>query len=169
MEMENYTSDSCDSDSSNDGRTINFGHMNLKTDCLEANILNLYKNEKDYTLIENLNLNHNSLTIGGLPISMVKFTNLHVLDISSAGLKTIPDSIAQCPLRTLVAKNNFLTNDSLPKNLQSKYSQLREINFSGNLFTHFPEHVLPLKGLKYLYLGGNRIANISKDVWKLEK
>jgi len=105
-----------------------------------------------------------------LPQSLGKFNNLRTLDLSSNNLTSLPDVLALCPITSLIAKNNRLSNDSLPKSLLSKCGDgiLRELNLSGNLFTHFPEHVLELKGLKFLYLGGNQITSISKDIWKLQ-
>jgi Leucine-rich repeat (LRR) protein len=38
---------------------------------------------------------------------------------------------------------------------------------SGNLFEQFPEQLYDLNSLKYLYLGGNRIKTIPKNIWKL--
>lgn len=166
--MEVYTSDSSDSDS-RDQKTLNYVRFQMTTECLEDTILNLYKTDTAYGDIESMLLNNNFLKT--IPLSLSKFHNLHILDLSSNGLTTLPDFMFQCPLTTLIVKNNFLTNDSLPKSLVSKTGghQLREINLSGNLFTHFPDHVLELRGLKYLYLGGNKITTISKDIGKLQR
>lgn len=160
--MEQYTSDSSDSDS-RETKTLDYGRLKLTTDYVEDNLLGLYKTE----CIETIFLNHNLLT--SVPLSIVKFTNLRVLDLSSNSLTSLPDILAKCPLTTLIAKNNLLTNDSLPKCFGSKNAAMREINLSGNKLTHFPDHVLDLKGLRFLYLGGNQITSISKDIWKLQK
>lgn len=164
--MEIYTSDSSDSDS-RDQKTLNYGRLKLTTEDVEDNILRFHKTDRECAEIETMFLNHNNLS--SIPLSIVKFANLQVLDVSSNCLTTLPDIIVQCPLRTLVAKNNYLTNESLPKSLLSKTGQMRELNLSGNLLTQFPEHVLELKGLKFLYLGGNKITTISKDIKKLPK
>lgn len=160
--MEQYTSDSSDSDS-REAKTLNYGRLKLTNDYVEDNLLGLYKTDN----IETIYLNHNALT--AVPLSIEKFTNLHVLDLSSNALTSLPDILMQCPLTTLIAKNNLLTNDSLPKSFASKFGVMREINLSGNKLTHFPDNLLDLKGLRFLYLGGNQITSISKDIWKLNK
>lgn len=160
--MEQYTSDSSDSDS-REAKTLDYGRLKLSTDYVEDNMLGLYRTDA----IETIFLNHNLLT--SVPVSIVKFTNLRVLDLSSNSLTALPDILSKCPLTTLIAKNNLLTNDSLPKCFGAKTGAMREINLSGNQLTHFPDHVLDLKGLRFLYLGGNQIPSISKDIWKLQK
>lgn len=165
--MEVYTSDSSDSDS-HEQKTLDFGRLGLTAECLEENLVHLHDINK-LNGIETILLNHNLLTI--LPYeSLCKFDQLHVLDLSSNGLTRLPQElIIHCPITKLILKNNLLTNDSLPKCLKSKISTLRELNLSGNLLKHFPENVIELTGLRYLYLGGNKIANVSKDIWKLQK
>lgn len=117
--------------------------------------------------IETLLLAHNRLNI--VPISLARFNNLRVLDISANGLTELPDFLATLPLTSLIAKNNALTEASLPKTLVSRSGVLRELNLSGNRFERFPEQILELRGLKYLYLGGNKIDAIPMDVWKVQR
>lgn len=121
-------------------------------------------------------LNHNRLV--GLPRLLQQFANLKILDLSSNAITQLPDAVCQLPLVTLIAKNNLLTNGSLPKSLLSKQvnagstvggSTLKELNLSGNQLTHFPEQVTELRQLKYLYLGGNKISTVSKDIWKMQR
>lgn len=165
--MEVYTSDSSDSDS-HEQKTLDYGRLGLTTDCLEENLTHLQEIDK-LNEIETVLLNHNQIT--NLPYRLLsKFSNLHVLDISANGLTRLPQElILQCPLTKLILKNNLLTNEALPKCLKSKCFTLRELNLSGNLLTHFPEYILELTGLRYLYLGGNKIKSISKDIWRLKK
>lgn len=165
--MEVYTSDSSDSDS-HEQKTLDFGRLGLTAECLEENLVHL-QNINKLSGIETILLNHNLLTI--LPHqSLCKFDQLHVLDLSSNGLTSLPQElIINCPLTKLILKNNLLTNASLPKFFKSKLSTLRELNLSGNLLKHFPDSVLELSGLRYLYLGGNKITSISKDIWKLQR
>lgn len=162
--MENYTSDSSESDS----HTIDYQNRNLTLSKIEDDFLNMFNTDSAYGDIETIILYNNQLS--SLPLSLVKFNNLNTLDISNNCLTTINFEVfAQCPLKTLIAKNNLLTNDSLPKTLVSKSGQLRELNLSGNQLTHFPDQVLELKSIKYLYLNGNLIRKIHKDIWKLAK
>lgn len=165
--MEVYTSDSSDSES-RELKTLNYSRLELTPFTLEVTFLNLYPNhEKRYGDIETILLNHNQLRT--VPVSICRFNNLRILDLSSNQLTALPDFLVECPLTSLIAKNNQLTNDSLPKSLLSKSGMMRELNLSGNHFTHFPEQILELRGLKYLYLGGNKIAGISKDIWKVQR
>lgn len=173
--MEVYTSDSSDTDS-REQKTLDFGHMSLDLVTLEDHLAfpqkALLKSRGD---IESMLLNHNRLV--GLPHLLLQFANLKVLDLSSNAITTLPDAVCQLPLVTLIAKNNLLTNGSLPKSLLTKQangnaggasSTLKELNLSGNQLTHFPEQVTELRHLKYLYLGGNKISSISKDIWKMQ-
>lgn len=162
--MECYTSDSSDSDS----HTIDYQNRNLTLSKVEDSFLNLFKTESEYDDIETIILYNNQLS--SLPLSLVKFNNLHILDISNNYLTTLNIEVfIHCPLRTLIAKNNLLTNDSLPKTFASKAGQLRELNLSGNQLTNFPDQVLELKSIKYLYLNGNLIRKLHNDIWKLQK
>lgn len=164
--MENYTSDSSESDS----HTIDYQNRNLTVSKVEECFLNLFDNETSYSEIETVILYNNHLS--SLPLSLMQFTNLHTLDISNNSLATLNIEVfLQCPLRTFIAKNNLLTNDSLPKTfaLKSKLGQLRELNLSGNMLTRFPNQILELHSIKYLYLNGNLIQSIHKDIWKLKK
>lgn len=165
--MEVYTSDSSDSDS-REQKTLDYGRLGLTAECLDDNLTHLHRINK-IAEIETILLNHNGLT--DLPAqTLCKFSNLRILDLSSNGLRRLPQELLmQCPLSTLIAKNNQLDNDSLPKYMQPKNGTLKELNLSGNLFTQFPENILSLTSLKYLYIGGNKIKAISKDIWKLHR
>lgn len=162
--MENYTSDSSDADL----HTIDYQNQNLTLSRIEDTILNLPNDESSYTDIETVILYNNKLS--EVPLSLMKFSNLHTLDISNNCLTSLNIEVfIQCPLRTFIAKNNQLTNDSLPKTFNSKTGQLRELNLSGNQLTQFPKQILALESIKYLYLSGNRIKDLPKDIQKLSK
>lgn len=163
--MENYTSDSSDSD--NNGKVLDFSFLMLDPETVDHNLEVFTEDDKKPTLeIETIILRNNQLT--AFPESIVKFSNLKTLDISSNGLNVLPDVFEHCPLTTIIAKNNNLTNESLPKTFTIS-STVREFNLSGNLLNTFPEQLLDFVNLKYLYLGGNRISSISRNVWKLSK
>lgn len=170
--MQTYTSDSSESDS----HTIDYQNRNWTVTMVEDIFLNYHKEESACDEIETILLYNNHLST--LPLSLLKFRNLHTLDVSNNNLATLNDEVFLfCPLRTVIAKNNLLTNDSLPKTFLSKASssashkigQLRELNLSGNMLTRFPHQVLELHSIKYLYLNGNIIQSIDKDIWKLKK
>lgn len=158
--MENYTSDSSDSDSS--GKVIDLAYLLLETTTVNENLEKL-SGEKSVE-VESIILHHNQLI--SFPQNLFKFENITILDVSNNGLEVLPDVFEHCKLTTLIAKNNCLQNDSLPKTFTPN-PNLRELNLSGNHFETFPEQVIDLVNLKYLYLGGNKIKSISKNVWKL--
>jgi Leucine-rich repeat (LRR) protein len=161
--MEDYTSDSSDSD--NQHRTLNYSYLMLDSDTLYHNIEHFVNMEKKQIEdVDTLLLYHNTINI--LPLNMNKFKSLKVLDVSSNGLTQLPEMLTECPLRSLIAKNNNLNNDSFPKSFGS-FVNLRELNVSGNNLTLIPEQILEVTSLKYLYLGGNHIIEIPKDIWKL--
>lgn len=158
--MENYTSDSSDSDSST--KTLDLSYLMLDADLLEQH----FEDTKDIENVETLLLHQNRIST--IPSTISRFTNLHTIDISNCNLSHLPIYIGDCPLSCLIAKHNNLTNESLPKSFDG-LSALRELNLSGNRLMDFPDQVLELTGLKYLYLGGNHINDISKDIWKMQR
>lgn len=162
--MESYTSDSSDSDSSSE-KVLDFSFLSLEPEVIDHNLIVLLEADKP-TAVESLILHHNRLC--SVPENLIKFSNLKILDISSNNLKCLPDILQYCPLTHLIAKNNALTDNSLPKTFSSS-STLKELNLSGNQLTEFPEQILVFNSLKYLYLGGNQIVSISKNIWKLTK
>lgn len=165
MEVQ-YTSESSDSDSREE-KIVDVSHRNLTAKEVEERLEQMYLKPLNLSEIENVFLHHNMLST--IPMAILKFNNLKVLDISSNNLSIIPDVINQCPLVTLIAKNNKLTNESLPKVLFSKGKNIKEINLSGNRFEFFPEQLLELHTLKYLYLGGNQISSIPATVSKMQR
>lgn len=161
--MENYTSDSSDSDSNS--KILDFAYLLLETDVVNHNLNeHTEDSKKSFLEIESIILHHNQLVT--FPESLTKFSNVKVLDISNNGLRSLPNIFEFCPLTTLIAKNNCLTTESLPKAF-TNCSTLRELNLSGNQIRFFPEQILDFLNLKYLYLGGNGMCNISKNIWKL--
>lgn len=167
--MDTYSSSDNSDNDLPEQKTLDYGRLGLSIECLEENLSHLHKISKLMD-IEIVLLNHNLLQT--LPShTLTKFNNLHVLDLSSNGLTQLPQDLMQiCPLTKLILKNNLLTNSSLPKCFKSaQHNGLRELNLSGNLLKHFPDAVLDLNNLKYLYLGANKITTISKDIWRLQR
>lgn len=157
--MDNYTSDSSDSDSS---KTLDLSYLALSAEELDEQLINVKCPEHVDTML----LKQNRLN--NLPSTLVRFTGLSTLDISGCGLSRLPDFWPDCPLTCLIAKHNQLTNDGLVKTFENLTS-LRELNLSGNRLEEFPDQVLDLADLKYLYLGGNLIREITEDIWKLQR
>ncbi|XP_028136975.1 leucine-rich repeat-containing protein 58 [Diabrotica virgifera virgifera] len=161
--MENYTSDS--SDSENSVKVIDYAYLLLNPDETEDKLEKYFDEKKSFELVEKLILHHNQLIT--LPDSVYQFSNTRVLDISNNGITTLPDVFKYLPLTSFTAKNNLLTCSSIPKSFE-KCLSLIELNLSGNKLCHFPEQILDFVGLKFLYLGGNGMVEISKNIWKLQ-
>lgn len=163
--MDNYTSDSSDSDSEGN-KIIDLAYLLLDTDSVDSNLKEYFTEKQSFLNIEKIILHHNELP--RLPENLSKFSHTKILDISNTGSSVLPDLFKWLPLTVLVAKNNKLDNGSLPKSF-SKCPTLKELNLSGNRILHFPEQILEFSNLKFLYLGGNGMKQISKNIWKLKK
>ncbi|XP_023025148.2 leucine-rich repeat-containing protein 58 [Leptinotarsa decemlineata] len=161
--MENYTSDSSDSENSN--KVVDYAYLLQEPQVVEKKLEEYFGEKKLFRDIEKLILHHNQLS--SLPNNLKRFSNTRVLDISNNGLVELPNLLEYLPLTTLVAKNNNLKYNSLPKNF-TKCGTLKELNLSGNQITHFPEQILEFVNLKFLYMGGNGLQQISKSIWKLK-
>ncbi|KAJ8945286.1 hypothetical protein NQ318_002743 [Aromia moschata] len=162
--MDNYTSDSSDSDSDT-SKVIDLAYFLLEPAIVEDNLGTYFDDKKSFLQIEKIVLHHNQLSI--FPNGILKFSNTRILDLSNNGLTGIPNVFEFCPLTTFIAKNNLLKNCALPKSF-TKCTNLRELNLSGNQLTQFPEQVLDFVNLRFLYLGGNGMEQISKNIWKLK-
>lgn len=167
--MDRYSSESSDSDGQQKEKTLDFSYQSLNEQALNQNIEQLNKKTKE-TYPENINtlyLNQNQLVT--LPSNISKFYNLRVIDLSNNRLKQLPEELTRFPLTTLVAKNNLLNNESLPKSFESLNRTLQNFNLSGNNLKFFPEQIFNVRSLKYVYLGGNQIEDIPKDISRLTR
>lgn len=166
-------SSSSDSDSlSGNEKTIDLSHRSLDYNSLKL-FFNDYQaeyskgNEINSYGVHTLILYQNQLI--DVPSNIAIFHNLRVVDISSNRLKRLPDILLSFPLTSLIAKNNLLENDSLPKTFEPVSKTLTNLNLSGNSLSHFPLQILDAKLLLYVYLGGNRIEEIPKDITTLSR
>jgi hypothetical protein len=117
--------------------------------------------------ILSLHLDHNVLNV--LPAEIGAFVNLVSLDISNNRMKYISEDICLLPqLRTLIARNNSLEVESIPKDFGLLRS-LMVLNLSGNNLAEIPMQFTELLDLKCLYLGANRISNVPKEVRNLQR
>lgn len=116
--------------------------------------------------VKSLHFDHNMMNI--MPSEIGCFVNLISLDISNNQMKQISPDICSLPnLRTLIARNNLLSVESIPKDF-GLISTLSVVNFSGNNFTEIPMQLTELPDLRCLYLGANRITAIPAEMVRLQ-
>uniref|UniRef100_A0A1B6DR41 Leucine-rich repeat-containing protein 58 n=1 Tax=Clastoptera arizonana TaxID=38151 RepID=A0A1B6DR41_9HEMI len=173
--MDRY-SESSDSDGYADGHTrldsvLDFSYLLLDNQTLEKNIEHFGTGKKtkenNPDNMHTLLLCQNQLV--SLPENISKFHSLRVVDISNNRIRNLPEILARLPLTTLIAKNNLLENETIPKSFDSWRSTLQRINLSGNNFSYFPNQLFELSFLKYIYLGGNHISEIPKEIHRLSR
>lgn len=164
------SSDSSDSDSFKTVsiKTLDFSYSSLDSKSLTAQFEQLPSDDcnKKPENIDTLLLYHNNLSF--FPSNVDRFSNLRSIDLSNNQIKFLPQAITTFPLTTLIARNNHLTVDSLPKDL-SGLKNLKVFNLSGNQLDQSPPQILDLKTLKYLYLGNNGLTQVPKEINKLRK
>ena len=114
-----------------------------------------------------LQLNNNEISV--LPPTISHFTRLVSIDISNNHLKKLCDELCSMRhLRTFVAKNNQLTTNSMPKDF-GLLQNLEVVNISGNQFSDLAPQLTELHRLKCLYLGSNRLTELSSNVKHLQR
>lgn len=156
MASYSYNGDSCSYSSSSDSECHNrdhfedlsYGGLQTIPDC----ILTSHR----LSNIHSLQLDNNDIT--SLPSCIGLFKKLIVLDVSSNNMTFICDEICQLSkLRTLVAKNNKLNNESFPKDF-GQLKSLEVLNISGNEIDTFPPQLTELDKLEVLHFGRNRLS-----------
>lgn len=165
-------SSSSDSDSlSGSEKIIDLSHRALHCYTLCRYFEDYHKekaeNNKNPEVVDTIILYQNLLT--DVPLNISILCNLRVVDVSSNRLKILPEVLLSFPLTSLVAKNNLLGDESFPKSFEPVSPSLRHLNLSGNSLTKFPPQIFEAKSLLYVYLGGNRIEEIPKDVLNLSR
>ena len=115
-----------------------------------------------------LQLSHNSFI--SLPPEVGCFENLVFIDTSNNGLTVIGSEITNLKkLKTFIARNNLLDDSSIPKDFGLLSVCLETLNLSGNNFTNIPQQFTELPRLKHLYLGANKITDITATVKHLSR
>jgi len=113
-----------------------------------------------------LHLDHNLITI--LSRSIGLFKNLMSLDISYNHMTFISAEITNLSsLQTLIARNNNLDSESLPKTFSMM--KLQVLNFSGNRFREVPMCFTEFSELRFLHMGGNQIEFVPPEISSLTK
>uniref|UniRef100_A0A0V0G684 Putative leucine-rich repeat lrr protein n=1 Tax=Triatoma dimidiata TaxID=72491 RepID=A0A0V0G684_TRIDM len=167
--MELYSSsESSDSDPAHSVKTLDYSYLMLSSQTLVTKLVDLENNhsrDEKPESVQTLFLYNNQLL--ELPQKVGIFHNLRNIDISNNRLKSLPEFLTHFPLTSLNAKNNIISNDSLPKSFLSWSTTLRKLNLGGNNLSHFPMQCLELSNLKYLYLGSNQIEEIPRNINKI--
>lgn len=132
---------------------------------LSRSNLDLFPDVEQADIVSELLLQHNRITI--LPRCICDFQNLTTLNISNNGMTYLsPELCRLTKLKTLVARNNYFENVSLPKELALMQS-LEVVNLSGNQLTEFPKQLTQLPRLRALFLGANNIKSIPSSIGNL--
>uniref|UniRef100_A0A224XRD2 Putative cytoskeletal regulator flightless-i n=1 Tax=Panstrongylus lignarius TaxID=156445 RepID=A0A224XRD2_9HEMI len=167
--MELYSSsESSDSDPAHSVKTLDYSYLMLSSQTLVAKLVDLENNhsrDEKPESVQTLFLYNNQLL--ELPQKVGIFHNLRNIDISNNRLKSLPEFLTHFPLTSLSAKNNIISNESLPKSFLSWSNTLRKLNLGGNNLSHFPLQCLELSNLKYLYIGSNQIEEIPRNINKI--
>jgi len=165
--MERYSSESSDSDGMGGIKTLDYSYLMLTSSLLAQNIQELSQpgcksKEKKPEVVQTLLAYNNLLT--DLPQNVSSFHSLRHINISNNRLKFLPEFLTSLPLNTLIAKNNLLTNECLPKSFKPWASSLKKLNLGGNQLHHFPMQAMEVIGLRYLYLGSNLIDELPRNI-----
>lgn len=169
MNRHDSSSDSSDNGevSCTSAKTLNFSYLILDSHALHHQFDYIcHEGEKRAEKIETMLLYHNVLQV--IPLNIVRFTNLRVLNVSNNRLTELPEAITKFPLTTLVAKNNLIENSGIPKSL-ANLNQLRTFNMSGNRLDVFPHQLLDVPSIKYLYLGSNQIQELPRKICVMQQ
>ena len=162
--MEYYSANEYDCSSEDeDVSTLDLSYSGFDSEQMRKKLDELRESGNDVTTVL---LYQNSMD--AVPGVIGRFGRLKYLDISSNGLSRLPPEIGLCPLTTLIAKNNRLSDKSLPP-VFTDLTDLKELNLSGNDFANFPPEILNLKSIRYLYMGGNNLSKIPKEISKLQR
>jgi len=117
--------------------------------------------------LHSLHIANNHITV--LPAQVALLNTLVSLDISNNRLKSVADELCSLQhLRSLVARNNCLTVESIPKDFGTLPS-LAVLNLSGNELTQLPVQFTELPRLQCLYLGANQISLVPPEVENMSK
>ncbi|GAB6028409.1 Leucine-rich repeat-containing protein 58 [Chamberlinius hualienensis] len=153
------------------GTVHNFSYLNLGQDMMEEQLDALFFNTNDNQqspAVDTLILCHNRLTC--IPQRLMHFERLRCVDISNNQINYIDDSLVNLnqSLTSVLAKNNELYDDCLPKNF-GIMQNIIELNLSGNHLRNVPHQIFELTNLRFLYLGGNQISQLPPSICRLQR
>ena len=158
-----YQSGSSSSDEDSSNHELDYSHSEMES--FEITFANFSR--RDGNRIGRVSLAYNRLRIVPRKISI--FTNLYFLDLSGNLIESLSTEILQLKqLKVLLAKNNRLTADGLPKDLY-QLSELQHVNLSGNPLGCIPEVLTVMPNISYLQLGNCGIEEIPKTIAKFRK
>ncbi|KAK6645330.1 hypothetical protein RUM43_001606 [Polyplax serrata] len=161
--MDYYSvSDSDCSSEEDESSNLDLSYLSLRSDEIKSR---LEESKEEAEEVTSILLYQNVMNV--VPSVIGRFTKLRYLDLSSNRLSELPAEIGRCPLTTLIAKNNRLSDKSLPATFPDLV-HLKELNLSGNEFSIFPTEVLCMKSITNLFMGGNNMTKIPKEISNLE-
>jgi len=151
------------------GKRHNFSSLDFNQNQMEEFLQKLFPDEEEELYrgeVRALSFCQNQLV--AVPSLVPRFENLHSLDLSANRLTTLDESLVRLEnLVSLIAKNNALDDNSLPKDFGSMH-RLAELNLSGNQFKTFPPQIIELTNLRFLYVGANHISSVPGTVRHLQ-
>ena len=116
------------------------------------------------TSLTDLRLGNNSIET--IPPKIREFLKLQKLWISQNSLTELPSELFECPLETLVASYNRLTN--LPGTIVNLTNSLESLVLDANRLTELPEQIGSLKRLRALYVNYNQLSTLPESIARLE-
>lgn len=160
---ERYSGSSSDDDPSESQHELDYSHSEMES--FEITFSNFSR--RDGNKVGRISLSHNRLRV--IPRKIAVFSNLNYLDISGNSIESLSTELLKLThLRVLIAKNNRLTADGLPKDLY-QLNELQHLNLGGNPLGRVPEVLTAMRGLVYLQLGSCGIEEIPKTITKFTK
>lgn len=154
------------------GKIYNVSFFRLGQDMMEEQLAALFLNTDDSgyspASVDTIILHQEELT--AIPKQLIYFDQLRKIDVSNNLISNIDDSLVNLSesLTSIIAKNNELHDDCLPKNF-GFMRNLTELNFSGNRLRNIPPQIFELTNLKFLYLGGNQISQLPASICRLQR
>lgn len=150
----------------NEVGVYDLSYLDMNEVTIDRELLNHKQNSQNK--IKTLILSNNLLT--DLPSSICIYQNIETLDISNNRIKSFSFDFLQhmTSLRNFIAKDNLLSDSSLPKDF-GVYNKLEVVNLSSNRFTQLPYQLLNIQNLREIYLGNNQIQALPRNFEDLSK
>lgn len=160
-----YAGDDWSSSSSDEENAHELDYSHSEMASFELTFTNFSR--KDGGKVGRLIVSHNQLRV--VPRKIPVFRNLHFLDLSNNLIEALsPEILKLTGLRVLIAKNNRLTAEGIPKELY-QLTDLQQINLGGNPLGCVPEVLLVMRNLVHLQLGSCAIREVPRNINRLSR